>query len=189
MGFPVIAVLQCNCSDSLKTTVVFCCLEWQQIPGFRLEPWTKIKIRKGMVLNSWRFYRHYFFKSHFSQSWIFCGDPSRCGSYMSSPTMQYFGGKLSAAQLHVAGWVGGVRRSFQGALALVWSTAEEDKEENKGGNGNGRLQKAVLPLRSFAHHNRRSMRHFSIRSQQTVPKSSTETCSVRAALVTHHTVL
>lgn len=106
--------------------------------------------------------------------------------------MQYFGGKLSAAQLQVAGWVGGVRRSLQGALELVWGTAEEkqeeeeeDKEEeDEGGDGEGRFQRAMSPLRSFARRSRRSLRRFSVRSRQTLQRRANETCSVRADIVT-----
>lgn len=100
--------------------------------------------------------------------------------------MQYFGGKLSAAQLQVAGWVGSVRRSLQGALGLVWGPAEEkqqeeeeeDKEEEEeGGDGGGRFQRAMSPLRSFARRSRRSLRRFSVRSRQTLQRRATETCS------------
>lgn len=105
--------------------------------------------------------------------------------------MQYLGGKLSAAQLQVAGWVGSVRRSLQGALELVWGNAEEkqeeendDKEEEENGDGEGRFQRAMLPLRSFARRSRRSMRHFSLRSRQTLHRRSSQTCSVRADLTT-----
>ncbi|TDH14408.1 hypothetical protein EPR50_G00042460 [Perca flavescens] len=100
--------------------------------------------------------------------------------------MQYFGGKLSAAQLQVAGWVGSVRRSLQGALELVWGTAEEkqqeeeeeDKEEDeKGEDGTGRFQRAMSPLRSFARRSRRSLRRFSVRSRQTLQRRATATCS------------
>lgn len=107
--------------------------------------------------------------------------------------MQYLGGKLSAAQLQVAGWVGSVRRSLQGALELVWGSAEEkqeeeeeeDKEEeDEGGEGGGRFQRAVSPLRSFARRSRRSLRRFSIRSRQTLQRRASETCSVRADIVT-----
>lgn len=109
--------------------------------------------------------------------------------------MQYFGGKLSAAQLHVAGWVGGVRRSLQGALELVWGAAEEkqqeeeeeedkEEEEEESGDGGGRFQRAMSPLRSFARRSRRSLRRFSVRSRQSLQRRATETCSVRADVVT-----
>ncbi|KAI3370315.1 hypothetical protein L3Q82_025086 [Scortum barcoo] len=98
---------------------------------------------------------------------------------------EYLGGKLSAAQLQVAGWVGGVRRSLQGALELMWGTAEEkqeeeeeDKEEeDERGDGETRFQRAMSPLRSFARRSRRSLRRFSTRSQQTLQRKATETCS------------
>nr|CBN81140.1 Uncharacterized protein [Dicentrarchus labrax] len=104
--------------------------------------------------------------------------------------MQYFGGKLSAAQLQVAGWVGSVRRSLQGALELVWGTTgekqeeedkeeEEEEEEEDGGDGEGRFQRAISPLRSFARRSRRSLRRFSIRSRQTLQRRATETCSTQ----------
>ncbi|KAL3059012.1 hypothetical protein OYC64_011032 [Pagothenia borchgrevinki] len=102
--------------------------------------------------------------------------------------MQYFGGKMSAAQLQVTGWVGSVRRSLQGALELVWGPAEdtqkkeeEDKvdevEEEQGGDGEGRFQRAMTPLRSFARRSRRSLRRFSDRSRQTLQRRVPETCS------------
>lgn len=104
--------------------------------------------------------------------------------------MQYLGGKLSAAQLQVAGWVGSVRRSLQGALELVWGNSEEKQkeeeddnggeEEEEGRDGEGRFQRAMSPLRSFARRSRRSLRRFSIRSQQTLQRRATETYSVRA---------
>lgn len=108
--------------------------------------------------------------------------------------MQYFGGKLSAAQLQVAGWVGGVRRSLQGALELVWGAAEEkqqeeeeedkEEEEEESRDGGGRFQRAMSPLRSFARRSRRSLRRFSVRSRQSLQRRATETCSVRADVVT-----
>lgn len=100
--------------------------------------------------------------------------------------MQYFGGKLSAAQLQVAGWVGNVRRSLQGALELVWGSAEEKKEEEEEETkeeeeGAGvRFQRAISPLRSFARRSRRSLRRFSVRSRQTLQRRATESCSVSA---------
>ncbi|XP_008292991.1 uncharacterized protein KIAA1671 homolog [Stegastes partitus] len=117
------------------------------------------------------------------------GDPSvRTASCVSFSTMQYFGGKLSAAQLQVAGWVGSVRRSLHGALELVWGPSEEkqdeeeddkeEEEEEEEESGGGRFQRAMSPLRSFARRSRRSLRHFSIRSRQTVQRRATETCSV-----------
>lgn len=99
--------------------------------------------------------------------------------------MQYFGGKLSAAQLQVAGWVGSVRRSLQGALDLFWSTSEDKEDEDKDGGGEGdrggeggggRFERAVSPLRSFARRSRRSFRRFSMRSRST---RASKTCSVR----------
>lgn len=104
--------------------------------------------------------------------------------------MQYFGGKLSAAQLQVAGWVGSLRRSLQGALELVWGQEkqeEDDKEEEdgeEGGNEGRRFQRAMSPLRSFARRSRRSLHRFSIRSRQTFQRRATEACSVRADIVT-----
>lgn len=109
---------------------------------------------------------------------------------MNFLTMQFLGGKLSAAQLQVAGWVGSVRRSLQGALELVWGNTEEnqdeedkDKDEEESGDGEGRFQRAMSPLRSFARRSRRSLHRFSIRSRQTLQRRTTETCSVRAGLV------
>lgn len=105
--------------------------------------------------------------------------------------MQYLGGKLSAAQLQLTGWVGSVRRSLQGALELVWGTTEEKQEEEEikeeaeeGGGGGERFQRAMSPLRSFARRSRRSLRHFSIRSRQTLQRRASENCSVRAIIVT-----
>lgn len=110
--------------------------------------------------------------------------------------MQYLGGKLSAAQLQVAGWVGSVRRSLQGALELVWGNSEEKQQEEQeeedeneeeegeeGGDGGGRFQRAMSPLRSFARRSRRSLRRFSVRSRRTLQRRTTETCSVRADVV------
>lgn len=103
---------------------------------------------------------------------------------MNFSTMQYFGGKLSAAQLQVSGWVGSVRRSLQGALEMVWGTAEEKQEEEEeevgDGDGGGRFQRAMSPLRSFASRSRRSLRRFSNRSRQTVQRRASQSCSVRA---------
>ncbi|XP_022055785.2 uncharacterized protein KIAA1671 homolog isoform X2 [Acanthochromis polyacanthus] len=99
--------------------------------------------------------------------------------------MQYLGGKLSAAQLQVAGWVGSVRRSLHGALELVWGPSEEkqdeeeDDQEEEEESGGGRFQRAMSPLRSFARRSRRSLRRFSVRSRQTVQRRTTETCSVQ----------
>lgn len=104
--------------------------------------------------------------------------------------MQYFGGKLSAAQLQVAGWMGSMRRSLQGALDLVWGTSEEKQEQDKegehddGGEGGGRFQRAMSPLRNFAKRTRRSLRRFSLRSRPTVRRRERETCSVRADIIT-----
>lgn len=104
-------------------------------------------------------------------------------------TMQYFGEKLSAAQLQMTDWVGSVRHSMQGALELVWGSGEEDdkeeeEEEDGGDGGGGRFHRAVSPLRSFARRSRRSLHRFSIRSRQTLQRKSTETCSVRANALT-----
>ncbi|XP_042259802.1 trichohyalin-like, partial [Thunnus maccoyii] len=115
------------------------------------------------------------------------GDPTtRTTSCVSLSTMQYFGGKLSAAQLQVAGWVGSVRRSLQGALQLVWGNAEErqeeedeDKEEEESGDGEGRFQRAMSPLRSFARRSRRSLGRLSLRSRQTLHRRATQTCSTQ----------
>lgn len=108
--------------------------------------------------------------------------------------MQYFGGKLSAAQLQVSGWMGSVRRSLQGALELMWGTTEEKQEEDKEeeeeeeteDGGGGRFQRAISPLRSFARRSRRSLRRFSNRSRQTMQRRASETCSVRADRVTQY---
>lgn len=100
--------------------------------------------------------------------------------------MQYLGGKLSAAQLQVSGWVGSMQRSLQGALDLVWGTSEEKQEEDKDeekdedGDGGGRFQRAMSPLRNLARHSRRSLRRFSTRSRPTMQGKASETCSVRA---------
>nr|XP_020448905.1 calponin homology domain-containing protein DDB_G0272472-like [Monopterus albus] len=102
-------------------------------------------------------------------------------------TMQFLGGKLLAAQLQVAGWVDSVRQSLQGALELVWDSAEEKQEEGdvdkegeeEGGDGQGRFQRAMSPLRSFARRSRRSLRRFSLRSRQTLQRRTTETCSAQ----------
>lgn len=108
--------------------------------------------------------------------------------------MQFLGGKLSAAQLQVAGWMGSVRRSLQGALELVWGNTEEkqeeedkdkEEEEEESGDEGRRFHRAMSPLRSFARRSRRSLRRFSIRSRQTLQKRTTETCSVRADTVSH----
>ncbi|KAG7229747.1 hypothetical protein INR49_012543 [Caranx melampygus] len=103
--------------------------------------------------------------------------------------MQYLGGKLSAAQLQVAGWVGSVRRSLQDALELVWGPAEEKQEEGVENNeeeeeevvegGGGRFQRAMTPLRSFARRSRRSLRRFSSRSRQTLQRRATESRSAQ----------
>lgn len=106
--------------------------------------------------------------------------------------MQYLGGKLSAAQLQVTGWVGSMRRSLQGALELVWGPAEEkheeeegeQEEEEEGGDEAGRFQRAMSPLRSLARRSRRSLRRFSARSRQTLQRRATENCSVRADVET-----
>lgn len=98
--------------------------------------------------------------------------------------MQYLGGKLSAAQLQVAGWVGSMRRTLQGALDLVWGPPEEKQEEEKEeeqeeeGDRGGRFQRAVSPLRNFARRSRRSLRRISIR--RTMQRRAGETSSVRA---------
>lgn len=95
--------------------------------------------------------------------------------------MQYLGGKLSAAQLQVAGWVGNVRRSLQGALDLVWGSSEDrqEEEQEEGVDGGGRFQRVVSPLRNFARRSRRSLRRLSTRSRTTAHKKAGETCSVR----------
>nr|XP_029133155.1 trichohyalin-like [Labrus bergylta] len=129
-----------------------------------------------------------------------CDDPDSNGVLSGCTTislsfffffnMQYFGGKLSAAQLQMAGLVGSMRRSLQGALDLVWGTAEEKQEEEEedkeeeveeegGGDSGGRFQRAVAPLRSFARRSRRSLRRFSVRSRQTLQRTSTESCSAQ----------
>ncbi|MEQ2183645.1 hypothetical protein GOODEAATRI_000207 [Goodea atripinnis] len=102
--------------------------------------------------------------------------------------MQYLGGKLSAAQHQVVGWVGSFRRSLQGALELVWGPSNEkqevdeeedvdDKEKEEGEDGEGRFQRAVSPLRNFARRSRRSLQRLSDRSRQPLQKRATETCS------------
>lgn len=95
--------------------------------------------------------------------------------------MQYLGGKLSAAQLQVAGWVGNVRRSLQGALDLVWGSAEDKQEEeqDQGVDGGGRFQRVASPLRNFARRSRRSLRRLSTRSRTTVHRKAGEARSVR----------
>lgn len=107
--------------------------------------------------------------------------------------MQYLGGKLSSAQVHVSGWVGSVRRSLHGALNLVWKNddeedevvkedqEEEEVEEEEGEGGGGRFQRAVSPLRSFASQSRRSLRLFSVRSRQRMKLSrrAADTSAVR----------
>lgn len=99
--------------------------------------------------------------------------------------MQYLGGKLSSAQLQVAGWVGSVRRSLQGALELVMGNSEEkqeeeeEEEEEEERGGEGRFQRAMSPLRSFARRSRRSLRRFSVRSRKTLQRRATETCSAQ----------
>lgn len=125
------------------------------------------------------------------------GDSGSWTTSVSFLTMQYFGGKLSAAQLQVSGWMGSVRRSLQGALELVWGNAEEKQEEDKeeeeedeiGDGGGGRFQRAMSPLRSFARRSRRSLHRFSIRSRQTMQRRASETCSVRANRVTQYLLL
>ncbi|XP_041836781.1 182 kDa tankyrase-1-binding protein [Melanotaenia boesemani] len=112
------------------------------------------------------------------------GDPSiKRISCMSFATMQYLEGKLSSAQLQLAGWVGNVRQSLQGTLDLVWGHPDEkqaeeggDEEEEKeeGGDTDGRSQRAVSPLRIFARRSRRYFRHFSIRNRQTLERRATE---------------
>lgn len=98
--------------------------------------------------------------------------------------MQYFGGKLSAAQLQVVGWVGSLRRSLQGALELVWGQEKQEEEEDdkedeeeESGDEGGRFQRAMSPLRSFASRSRRSLHRFSIRSRKTLQRKATKTCS------------
>lgn len=88
--------------------------------------------------------------------------------------MQYFGRKLSAAQLQVAGWMGGVRRSLQGALDLVLGTEETKDEDNdkddKGDEaveGRGRYQRAISPIHFFTRQSRRGQRR------------ATKTCSAQ----------
>ncbi|XP_019911256.1 uncharacterized protein KIAA1671 isoform X2 [Esox lucius] len=93
--------------------------------------------------------------------------------------MQYLGGKLSSAQIHVSGLVGSVRRSLQGALDLVWGheheeevveEEEREEEEDEVENGEGRFERAVSPLRNFASRSRQSLRLFSARSRQRMTK-------------------
>lgn len=104
--------------------------------------------------------------------------------------MQFLGGKLSAAQLQVAGWVGSVRRSLQGALDLVWGHSEvkqeeeeDDKEEEEdveSGDGEQRFER----LQNFVRRSRRSLRRFSVRSRQNHQRRATNTSSVRADIIT-----
>lgn len=103
--------------------------------------------------------------------------------------MQYLGGKLSDAQLQVAGWVGNLRRSLQGAVELAWGPSEEKQEEDdneevedEGGSRTGTFQRAMSPLRSFAKRSRRSLHRFSARSRQHFQRRSTGTCSVRTSV-------
>eukprot|EP00066_Takifugu_rubripes_P023260 XP_011612526.1 PREDICTED: calponin homology domain-containing protein DDB_G0272472-like [Takifugu rubripes] len=117
---------------------------------------------------------------HFLQRGRSHGDPGASETTrVSFWTMQYLGGKLSAAQLQVAGWVGNVRRSLQGALDLVWGSAEDKQEEeqDEGVDGGGRFQRAVSPLRNFARRSRRSLRRLSTRSRTTVHRKAGETRS------------
>lgn len=116
------------------------------------------------------------------------GDPAvSAASCVSFSSMQYFEGKLSAAQLQVVGWVGSLRRSLQGALELVWGQEKQEEEEDdkedeeeESGDEGGRFQRAMSPLRSFASRSRRSLHRFSIRSRKTLQRKATKTCSVRA---------
>lgn len=113
-----------------------------------------------------------------------------CLSFFLFSTMQYLGGKLSAAQLHVTSWMGSMRHSLQGALDLMWGASREKKEEEEeeeGGRdrgGGGRFQRAMTPLRSFARRSRRSLRRFSVRSRPTLQRRTTEAYSVRTDKVT-----
>lgn len=131
---------------------------------------------------------------YLQQSWnvfvFFTGDPVTMVTLSALwAAMQYLGGKLSAAQLQVTGWVGSFRRSLQGALELVWSPSDEKQEveeeedvgnkEEEGGGEGGKFQRALSPLRSFARRSRRSLQRFSGRSQQPFQKRAPKTCSVR----------
>lgn len=101
--------------------------------------------------------------------------------------MQYFGEKLSAVQLHVAGWMGSMRHSVQGALDLVWGTSretkEEEEEEGSRDRGGGRFQRAMTPLRSIARHSRRSLHRFSVRSRQALQRRATGTNKVNQEIL------
>lgn len=99
--------------------------------------------------------------------------------------MQFLGGKLSAAQLQVTGWVGSVRRSFQGALDLVWGHSEAKQDEEEGvkegeeeesGGKEGRFKRAMSPLHNFARRSRRSKQQQSGKGFQ---KKGAEASSVR----------
>lgn len=102
--------------------------------------------------------------------------------------MQYLGGKLSAAQLQVAGWVGSVRRSLQGALDLVWGSSEDrqDEEPEEGADGGGRFQRAVSPLRNFARRSGRSLRRLAARSRTSARRKAGDARSVRTLVALFH---
>lgn len=106
--------------------------------------------------------------------------------------MQYFGGKLSAAQLHMVGWMGSVRRSLQGALEVVWGTEEEKQEEEEEDEEvvdvGGRFQRAMTPLHSFARRSRKSLHRFSLRSRQTLQRRTPESRSVSAEIRHTHLI-
>ncbi|XP_073323066.1 uncharacterized protein KIAA1671 homolog isoform X2 [Pagrus major] len=76
--------------------------------------------------------------------------------------MEYLGDKLSVAHSHMTGWVGNVRRSFNGAFNLLSSSVERG---GRGEDGTGDF-KRTNSLRSLASRSRESIRRFSLRSQQ-----------------------
>lgn len=78
--------------------------------------------------------------------------------------MEYLGDKLSVAHSQMSGWMGNVRRSFQGALNLVSSSVE--RRSGGGGGEEGGGFKRAASLRSLASRSRESFRRFSLRSQQ-----------------------
>lgn len=78
--------------------------------------------------------------------------------------MEYLGDKLSVAHSQVSGWMGNVRRSFQGAVNMV-STSVERRTGRGGGEEEGDFKRAAS-LRSLASRSRESFRRFSLRSQQ-----------------------
>uniref|UniRef100_A0AAY4DIW2 Tankyrase 1-binding protein C-terminal domain-containing protein n=1 Tax=Denticeps clupeoides TaxID=299321 RepID=A0AAY4DIW2_9TELE len=81
--------------------------------------------------------------------------------------MEYLGDKLSVAQSQMAGWVGNVRRSLQGALNFVSTNVERGGAVAAAGRSkeSGGFKRAAS-LRGLASRSRESFRRFSLRSQQ-----------------------